>query len=711
MSHLNEAHDQTIAYEELTFESDDLFKEWLCKQQRDEPCYFVRKRLGHSDLYYTCNRSLPTMNMKNISIPRKRRLKVHGYSYCGFTCPAHIKRYNMGSGHIKVQYQRKHFCNTNKLWQFGYLRFSESDRQWFISRLALQIPFSVIIQEARSNINNQLERKHIVSKRDLIHIAKSIGVYKPKCRDADDGMSIDSWVRSYMSNDSSPFILYKRQGEQSFDIPPDDACIKDNTGLLNEDFLLGYMDSAQCEMLRRFGTGDLSVVCVDSTHGTNIYHFLLTTVMILDNNRQGFPVAFLFSTRETECVLKLFFRAIRSQVGIISVNSFMSDMAPQSYNAWRHVMGDSVHRLFCSWHVAKALKENTQRIADSEMRTQTYVSLHSVMTEHDVPTFEDKLAKLRDQLRSNESTEQFCNYFESNYLANTKSWAYCYRLYTGVNTNMSLERMHRTLKYEHLKGVKNKRLDCALKAVVDLVKNQKFERLAALCKGKYTKKLSELRKRHEHSVDMTACCYEMPSGNEWIVQSEESTYNLYTVSFCEQVCTRCDLRCDDCNMCIHSYMCTCPDNAIRFNMCKHIHLVCRKFPQCSMDVTAMSDSNHLVMADVDALRQNEIDALMADLSHSQPKKNDTSDIRESIRKLSQEIVHLADTVQDRKQLLCIQEIMSSVKPKVESIGLGIASLPIINDISLCKEPSNKKIEPQRRLHSIQRKPHKNRKVL
>ena len=37
----------------------------------------------------------------------------------------------------------------------------------------------------------------------------------------------------------------------------------------------------------------MSVICIDSTHGTNSYDFLLTTVMVLDSNRQGFPAVFI----------------------------------------------------------------------------------------------------------------------------------------------------------------------------------------------------------------------------------------------------------------------------------------------------------------------------------------------------------------------------------------------------------------------------------
>lgn len=41
----------------------------------------------------------------------------------------------------------------------------------------------------------------------------------------------------------------------------------------------------------------------------------------------------------------------------------------------------------------------------------------------------------------------------------------------------------------------------------------------------------------------------------------------------------CNLYCDECNACAHLYRCTCHENAIRNNMCKHIHTVC-KFNSC-----------------------------------------------------------------------------------------------------------------------------------
>ena len=71
------------------------------------------------------------------------------------------------------------------------------------------------------------------------------------------------------------------------------------------------------------------LVCVDATHGTNIYDFQLITVMIADDFDQGIPMAWLISNRETEAVLSVFFSAIRARCGDIETDVFMCDDAEQ----------------------------------------------------------------------------------------------------------------------------------------------------------------------------------------------------------------------------------------------------------------------------------------------------------------------------------------------------------------------------------------------
>ena len=77
----------------------------------------------------------------------------------------------------------------------------------------------------------------------------------------------------------NPVLVYKRQGEQ-----PPMGC----DYLEIDDFVLIIQTELQKQMMREFGK---RVVCIDSTHKTTGYDFLLITVMVVDEFGEGYPVA------------------------------------------------------------------------------------------------------------------------------------------------------------------------------------------------------------------------------------------------------------------------------------------------------------------------------------------------------------------------------------------------------------------------------------
>ena len=50
-----------------------------------------------------------------------------------------------------------------------------------------------------------------------------------------------------------------------------------------------------------------------------------------------------------------------------------------------------------------------------------------------------------------------------------RSWAYCYRVHLGINTNMAIENFNKILKYCYLKGKRIKRLDKIICAILYLL--------------------------------------------------------------------------------------------------------------------------------------------------------------------------------------------------------------------------------------------------
>lgn len=195
-----------------------------------------------------------------------------------------------------------------------------------------------------------------------------------------------------------------------------------------------------------------------------------------------------------------------------------------------------------------------------------------LLQETDPSAFHIMTERFLIQTSSDPDTSKFAAYFQANYAKNCKTWAYCYRTHSGLNTNMHLERMHRTLKYVYLKGKKVKRLDKGLMCIMKLVRDKTFERLMILHKGKLSSKLVDIRSRHKSSILLTTggiistqCGWEISSSSRTeVYQLQEDTLEC-----------NCRLRCEECKSCIHRYSCSCLDFSVKWNMCKHVHLLCR----------------------------------------------------------------------------------------------------------------------------------------
>lgn len=164
-------------------------------------------------------------------------------------------------------------------------------------------------------------------------------------------------------------------------------------------------------------------------------------------------------------------------------------------------------------------------------------------------------------MQSSSETLEFGNYFGQ---------YYC--LDAGLNTNMHIEGMHQTIKYLYLNGKHVKRLDKTIHSLIKCIKDKLFERIVTMNKGKIFSKVKELRKRHKSSEELDISSI-IESEMGWKVPAA-STSEIYLIEERNLNCG-CKLVCSFCAACLHSYSYTCLDNSVRWNMCKHVHLVCR----------------------------------------------------------------------------------------------------------------------------------------
>lgn len=180
---------------------------------------------------------------------------------------------------------------------------------------------------------------------------------------------------------------------------------------------------SQKKLLQKFGD---KVVAVDGTHGLNKYNFLLQTMLVLDYDGEGFPVAFAISNRNDKVMLDVFLSILKENVGIVKPETLMTDMQESYYNSWIEIMQIPLFRLFCTWHFRDALRKNQSKIANNEKRKAVMKRVYEMASELDEIKFLEKLhAFLNDD---DKDIFEFKNYFLKEYAKNEdtiKCWAYC----------------------------------------------------------------------------------------------------------------------------------------------------------------------------------------------------------------------------------------------------------------------------------------------
>ena len=155
------------------------------------------------------------------------------------------------------------------------------------------------------------------------------------------------------------------------------------------------------------------------------YDFKLSSLLIVDEFGEGFSVGWCLSSREDFSVLKIFFEKLTARCGHVNPNCFMSDIAPQFYDAFSSVFLCEPKRLYCTWHVDKIWQEQLRnKIKNFELESQVYKQLRIVLENTDETNFKNNLSTLRDRLYGNDMTKEFAEYFDIHYVPYTTRWGY-----------------------------------------------------------------------------------------------------------------------------------------------------------------------------------------------------------------------------------------------------------------------------------------------
>ena len=266
---------------------------------------------------------------------------------------------------------------------------------------------NAILDCIRDNVHGKIGRAELVTRQDVHNIRHQYNVEGIQFHQ-NDHCSVQLWVESMNNNADieSPVLLFKQQGVEQ----PED---------LNDfgvgDFAIGLQTVFQRDMLLKFGS---EVVCMDSTHGTNVYDFYLVTILVLDDYGEGVPVAWLITNREDASAVRQFLLKVREKCGDIDTKFFMSDDADNFYNGWKGVFSVSkTKKLICAWHVDKSWRSGMQQhVKTSSKQAEVYHHLRVLLQEGSEGGFRLRLQQFLSWLSEDESLSPFLDYFQKQYV-------------------------------------------------------------------------------------------------------------------------------------------------------------------------------------------------------------------------------------------------------------------------------------------------------
>lgn len=212
---------------------------------------------------YYCNRSgfFASKGSGKRAQKAQGSCKIDGHCTAGICAKTCIL-----TGTISIVVTNTHYGHEMDL---AHLKLSQDERVAIGQKLAQGITAERILDDIRNSLSDSLERHHLVTKKDIRNIENALGLHGINTH-ANDATSVGMWVQEVgEDSDSNLVLLYKEQGA---------PCPDDLDNLARDDFALGIMTPVQRDMLRAFGN---NVVCMDATHGTNAYDFVLVAVLVV----------------------------------------------------------------------------------------------------------------------------------------------------------------------------------------------------------------------------------------------------------------------------------------------------------------------------------------------------------------------------------------------------------------------------------------------
>ncbi|GFQ88404.1 uncharacterized protein TNCT_317511 [Trichonephila clavata] len=556
--HLKAHHNLNMDEEELHFPNMNAFKKWKHDIERKELTSYTlrhgaRKTSGGRKYFYACHRS--GKYSSRVTGPRQRMLKTPGTCKLGIVCTAAIYCEECPDKVI-VRYCSHHYGHGKET---SFVQLSTEEQAAIRDNISKGIPFESLLDDIRDNQSSTDHfQLYLLKKRDIrfINNAYAAEEYNPGLSDAE---SVDQWVRLCCQMEDSPVLFYRQE----------------DIGSTQEDFLLIIMTEFQKHILM---SSSKQVVCVDSLYRRKGGRFYLTVLFIMDEYEIAFPVAFCISNKVDKGVIVQFLASVKESTGPLSCTYFMSDSESFYYEAWREVMEDNSRWLWSMWYVDNRIRVQLRIFRGNIVkRAEVYKTMRMLLECQNKNVFESMFKSYIESLQTDVQSKNLGNFILQKYGNNPEMWAYCYRKDIKLSTNIHLEVMHRTFRYCCREGRK-KRLDKFIVVIMKLVRYKMLDRLSnMLDEEKIDLAIEAINMCHHIGLEIPSEHISSLSDKIWLIRSEDEEQNIYVMREFDTCPELCNLRCAECDICVHMFSCSCIHSMINANLCQHIHAVVWKF--------------------------------------------------------------------------------------------------------------------------------------
>ncbi|KAI5724961.1 hypothetical protein M8J77_009400 [Diaphorina citri] len=288
----------------------------------------------------------------------------------GKCCISSMKVWNCPStGKTKVWYFPTH-SHDLQVSDIQHHPMSSETSHFIEEQIAIKAALMDILRTIQQKAKSAEEESDVVSK-DVNVTVKLIRERMRKKNMAsllhsDDAQSVRLLANKLMTQDPDIVLIYKPLGEPCVVAPAD-------VGSLNEQsdvFMFGFQTKEQQKLMIE---GCEHILVVDETHCTNQYDYLLLNMLVVDANRNGWPVAHLIASKSDENTVKHFFSALNEKCPNLEINCVITDDDLKLINSMNAGFQTDLRHLLCKRHLFKTFRKQLGEKAPKHLVDEMFV--------------------------------------------------------------------------------------------------------------------------------------------------------------------------------------------------------------------------------------------------------------------------------------------------------------------------------------------------